>query len=94
VSNAIEAMPQGGRLHVESRPTDGAVQIAVEDTGGGMPRTVRRHVFRPRFTTKPQGVGLGLPLARRILERHAGRIDLESAEGEGTRVVLTLPAEG
>ena len=93
--NAIEAMPHGGQLRVESHATrNGSVQIVVEDTGRGMPERVRRRVFRPLFTTKPNGTGLGLSLARRILERHAGGIDLESAEGRGTRVVLTLPSGG
>jgi signal transduction histidine kinase len=92
ISNAIEAMPQGGRLRVESRMTDkGLIAIAVEDTGVGMPPRVARRAFRPLFTTKPNGVGLGLSLARRIVERHAGRIDLDSVAGHGTRVVLTLP---
>jgi len=92
VSNAIEAMPQGGRLRIESRTTDnGSIEIAIEDTGVGMPARVARRAFRPLFTTKPNGVGLGLSLARRIVERHAGRIDLDSVAGCGTRVVLTLP---
>src|SRR5262245_4736370 len=92
ITNAIEAMPQGGRLRVESRTTDkGSIEIAVEDTGIGMPPRVARRAFRPLFTTKPNGVGLGLSLARRIVERHAGRIALDSSAGHGTRVVLTLP---
>ena len=92
ISNAIEAMPQGGRLRVQSRTTDkGLIEIAVEDTGVGMPARVARRAFRPLFTTKPNGVGLGLSLARRIVERHAGRIDLDSGAGRGTRVVFTLP---
>ena len=92
ITNAIEAMPQGGRLRVESRSTEkGSIEIAVEDTGAGMPARVARRAFRPLFTTKPNGVGLGLSLARRIVERHAGRIDLDSIAGRGTRVVLTLP---
>ena len=93
ISNAIQAMPQGGHLRVASRTTDkGSIEIAVEDSGRGMSASVARRAFRPLFTTKPNGVGLGLSLARRIVERHAGRIDLHSAVGRGTRVVLTLPA--
>lgn len=92
VTNAIEAMPQGGRLRVETRTTEkGAIEIAVEDTGPGMPARVVRRAFRPLFTTKPNGVGLGLSLARRIIERNGGRIDLDSEAGRGTRVVVTLP---
>src|SRR5262249_52668808 len=92
VANAMEAMPQGGCLRVESRTTaKGLIEIVVDDTGVGMPARVARRVFRPLFTTKPNGVGLGLSLARRIVERHGGRIELDSAAGRGTRVVLTLP---
>ncbi|MGF9764612.1 ATP-binding protein [Microvirga sp. 0TCS3.31] len=92
ISNAVEAMPQGGSLRVVSRPTgDGTVEIAIEDTGVGMPASVAQKVFKPLFTTKPNGVGLGLSLSRRIVERHAGRIELSSVEGRGTRVVLSLP---
>lgn len=93
LSNAVQAMPEGGRLAVESRVADDALEIVIEDTGRGMSPAVARRAFRPLFTTKPNGIGLGLALARRIVERHAGRIDLESQEGRGTRVVMRLPAE-
>ena len=95
VSNAIQSMPKGGRLRVESRLGEkGRVQIVVEDTGSGMPAHTVRRAFRPFFTTKPNGIGLGLSLAKRILERHAGSIVIESALGRGTRVVLSLPSQG
>jgi two-component system sensor histidine kinase HydH len=93
ISNAVEAMPGGGILRVESRAEDGEAQIVIEDSGIGMAPEVARKAFRPLFTTKPNGVGLGLALARRILERHAGRIELHSAVGQGTRVTLNLPLE-
>jgi two-component system, NtrC family, sensor histidine kinase HydH len=70
------------------------VQIVVEDTGAGMPAHAVRRAFRPFFTTSPNGIGLGLSLAKRILERHAGKIFLESTMGRGTKVVLTLPGRG
>jgi two-component system, NtrC family, sensor histidine kinase HydH len=93
VSNALEAMPEGGKLHVQSRSTeDGHVQIIVEDSGVGMPARLRHRAFTPLFTTKPNGLGLGLSLSRRIVERHAGHIELDSAAGRGTRVILNLPA--
>jgi len=95
VSNAIQSMPKGGQLHVESRlAAKGRVEIVVEDTGSGMPAQTVRQAFRPFFTTKSNGVGLGLSLAKRILDRHAGSIVLESALGRGTKVVLTIPAQG
>ena len=95
VSNAIQSMPKGGQLRVESRLAEkDRVQIVVEDTGSGMPAHTVRKAFRPFFTTKPNGVGLGLSLAKRIFERHAGSIMLESAVGRGTKAVLTLPAQG
>jgi signal transduction histidine kinase len=53
-----------------------------------------RNLFRPFFTTKPNGTGLGMPLARRILNRHGGGIALESKKGRGTKVVMTLPLLG
>ena len=93
VSNAIEAMPEGGKLRVVSRSTEaGFVEIIVEDSGAGMPARLAGRAFSPLFTTKPNGLGLGLSLSRLIVERHGGRIALESAEGRGTRVVLILPA--
>jgi two-component system sensor histidine kinase HydH len=93
IANAIEAMPDGGRLGVESRHgKNGAVEILVEDSGSGMPESVAREAFRPLFTTKPNGTGLGLSLARRILERHSGRLELETSEGRGTRATMSLPA--
>jgi len=92
VSNAIEAMPEGGHLQVDCRPCEhGEVQVVVEDSGVGMAHLASQRAFRPLFTTKPNGIGLGLSLSRRILHRHAGRIELASSEGRGTRVVMSLP---
>lgn len=95
VSNAIFSMPEGGKLHVESRiAAKRQVQIVVEDTGTGMPEHAIRRAFHPFFTTRPNGIGLGLSLARRVLERHAGDIVLDSKVGRGTKVVLSLPGRG
>jgi signal transduction histidine kinase len=92
LTNAVQAMPRGGRLMVEtSEPEAGNLEVVVEDTGPGMPPSLARRVFKPFFTTKPNGTGLGLALSRRIVERHAGRIRLDSRLGHGTRVILSLP---
>lgn len=95
VSNAVQSIPDKGRLNVETRRVDqGKVQIVVEDTGSGMTPAAARNLFRPFFTTKPNGIGLGMPLAKRILNRHGGSIALESTKGRGTKVVMTLPPQG
>jgi len=95
VSNAVQSISNRGKLSVETRCVDsGKVQIIIEDTGSGIPATVARNIFRPFFTTKPNGIGLGMPLAKRIFGRHGGSITLESTEGRGTKVVMTLPLQG
>ena len=69
-------------------------ELAVQDTGPGMPDEVRERVFEPFFTTKTRGTGLGLPTVKRIVEAHHGTIALECPPSGGTRVRVTLPAVG
>ncbi len=100
-SNAYKAMPQGGVLTVTSRPyrqrskkDRSHVEILVSDTGHGMAPDVLSRIFDPTFTTAqgPEGTGIGLTLAKRIVEDHRGTIEVESVVGRGTTVVLRLPA--
>jgi signal transduction histidine kinase len=90
--NALDAAPAGGlvRLAVSSG-RGGAVQVAVEDNGPGVPAEVRGRVFEPFFTTKPAGSGLGLSIVHAIVTRHGGSVVVEDAKGGGARFVLTLP---
>jgi signal transduction histidine kinase len=93
VANAVEAMPHGGRLEVRGmRADEGFVRIEIRDTGAGMSEEQLSRALKPFHTTKAQGLGVGLPLARRIVERMGGRIRLSSRLGEGTTVELDLPA--
>ena len=94
LSNAVEAMPQGGRLALSAavRP-GGQLTIEVRDSGVGMNEEQVKRALKPFHSTKAQGLGIGLPLARRIVERMGGRISLASRLGEGTVVCLTLHTE-
>lgn len=91
--NALQAMPDGGRIevHLLHDPGKGRVEIRVVDNGCGIPEEALEKVFEPYFTTKKQGIGLGLALTKRILEEHAGEISLLSRPGQGTQVTLKLP---
>lgn len=97
VMNAIEAMPRGGILRLRSgaRHEDGAVQIQVQDDGIGIPAAILPNLFEPFFTTKEgsHGVGLGLAVAKGIVERHGGRIQIDSEVGRGTTFTVLLPFE-
>lgn len=88
VRNAIEAMPRGGRLDVSGRYEDGAILIRITDTGIGIEPGV--DVFDLFVTTKDDGTGLGLPIARRIVEAHGGTLSFESLPGRGTTFTVTL----
>jgi two-component system, NtrC family, sensor histidine kinase HydH len=89
--NGIEAMGGRGRLSLEVARSNGEVVIAVADTGRGIPLEERGRVFEPFFSKKPGGTGLGLTIARRIVDAHGGHIDLESTPGQGTRFSIALP---
>jgi two-component system, NtrC family, sensor kinase len=94
--NGCEAMGRGGRLAVATRPLPdtGSVEISFADTGPGIPPEVLRKIFDPFFTTKEKGTGLGLSVVYGIVERHRGKVEVESAVGKGTRFTIRLPAAG
>jgi len=92
VVNAVEACRPGGTVRVASRRTpEGRVLVTVRDTGVGMSEAVRVKAFEPYFTTKPTGVGMGLPMAKKVVEAHGGTITIASQEGVGTTVTVCLP---
>ena len=92
VSNAIQAMPEGGSLLVNTSVQDGWVWITIRDTGTGIPAEARAHLFEPYFTTKSEGTGLGLAIARRAIEEMGGEIELvEASDGVGTVARVRLP---
>jgi two-component system, NtrC family, sensor histidine kinase HydH len=91
LANASEAMPAGGTCVVSVRESSASWVIEIQDEGPGMGADTITQVFRPFFTTKPKGLGLGLPLARRIIERMQGNLTLRSQTGEGTTVTIELP---
>ena len=92
IFNAVDAMPEGGRLTLSATERKNAVEIAVSDTGIGMSPEVRSRVFDPFFTTKGKaGMGLGLAVCYGIIQRHQGTIEVESEVGKGTAFRLRLP---
>jgi signal transduction histidine kinase len=94
--NAVQAMPKGGRLAIETRAEGQDVVLEVADTGVGMSEEVQRQIFMPFFTTKDvgQGTGLGLSVVHGIVTAHGGSIEVESRPGRGSRFVVRLPLAG
>jgi len=91
VLNSVQAMPGGGLLRVRLAADGGAVVLSCTDTGPGVPPALRQRLFEPFFTTKEKGSGLGLAVARRIVEQHGGTMTLGAAAGGGARVDIRLP---
>lgn len=91
VLNAQQAMPEGGQLVVRSQMVDGRLCLDLIDTGVGMDAKTCEQIFNAFFSTKSGGSGLGLPIARKIIEAHGGLISVESEPGRGTRIRILLP---
>ncbi len=91
IRNACQAMPDGGLLTIASDCTDHEVRLTFSDTGKGISTGHMSNLFQPFFTTRKSGTGLGLLIVRRIVREHGGEIELESREGEGTKVTIYLP---
>ncbi|SDQ73690.1 Signal transduction histidine kinase [Pseudomonas sp. UC 17F4] len=95
IANALEAMPEGGELRVERRRhTRQGLTLQLCDSGKGMTEEQQRMAFKPFFSTKQGGLGVGLVLVRRIMERFGGTVKLSSEEGQGTCVLLTFRVVG
>ena len=93
IFNAVDAMPAGGDVRITAQEVAGRVRLTVADTGQGIPADLLPRIFDPWFSTKPvgRGSGLGLGIARDVVTRFGGTIDLASAPGQGTTVTLEIP---
>ncbi len=89
--NAVQAMEGAGTVRVEIGSRDGYASVVVSDTGRGISPQNLPNIFRPFYTTKGNGTGLGLSLARRIVEDHHGRIEVSSVVGKGSTFTVLLP---
>jgi signal transduction histidine kinase len=92
--NAIQATPDGGSITIKVEEEKDYYQIEIQDTGRGINRENVKKIFNPFFTTKEKGSGLGLSIVRKIIEGHRGTIAIESKEGKGTTVKISLPLRG
>ena len=91
VTNAVQAMPNGGTLSIAAHKEANDIVISVRDTGIGIPKDIQSKMFTPMFTTKSKGQGFGLPVVKRITESLGGTISFESQEGNGTTFTIRLP---
>jgi PAS domain S-box-containing protein len=94
VLNAAEAMPEGGQLHLSTARTasPAGARVVVADSGGGIPADVLPHIFDAFYSTKDEGMGVGLFVSQGIVQQHSGRIEVESTPGIGTTFIVWLPA--
>lgn len=91
VTNALQAMENGGALTVSSEKAYGFVEIDFRDTGNGIPGEKMEKLFKPFFTTKAKGMGMGLAICKKFVEGHGGSINVESEVGKGTTFKIRLP---
>lgn len=91
--NAIQAMDEGGELKVSTRAVENVLRVEIADTGRGMTDEQAKHLFEPFYTTKDEGLGLGLFFAATIIEQHSGSVEVKTQAGKGTEIAITLPAE-
>jgi len=93
ITNAVQAMPEGGKLTINTRERKDFLELDVTDTGSGIADENKGKVFDPLFTTRAKGIGLGLAVSKSIIDRHGGQIEAKSAVGKGTTFTIRLPLE-
>jgi signal transduction histidine kinase len=93
-NNAVQAMPDGGKLTIRGSVENDMALISVQDTGVGIVKENFHKLFTPLFTTKSKGQGLGLSVCKRLIEIHNGSIDFESKVGEGSTFTVKIPRSG
>ncbi len=93
ITNGAQAIEGEGKIFIHTEPAESGVSVRIRDTGCGMSPEVRERIFEPFFTTKPvgKGTGLGLSIVYRIIEDHGGRIEVQSAPGQGSEFIIHLP---
>jgi len=93
ITNALQAMPDGGKLKIRAWTSQNIAAVSFQDTGIGIPEDVKTKMFSPLFTTREKGVGLGLAVTKRLIESHKGEIKVFSKMGEGTTLTVELPLD-
>ena len=91
VTNAVQAMPEGGKLTVAARENAKFLDVEITDTGAGIPQESMARIFEPLFTTRAKGIGLGLAVSKSIIDRHGGQVEVKSKAGKGTTFNIKLP---
>jgi len=93
VENAVDAMSQNGTLTITTREFDGSVEVAFKDTGKGIPDEIKTQLFKPFFTTKVKGMGIGLAICQKFVQAHNGTISVKSEKGRGSTFTVGLPTD-
>jgi signal transduction histidine kinase len=93
VENALDALPEGGLMLIRSETDENQCKIYIADQGVGISSGDLPYIFNPFYRTKPTGVGIDLAVVKQIMNRHGGRVEVESKPGEGTTFLLVFPLE-
>ncbi|MEM2153675.1 MAG: GAF domain-containing sensor histidine kinase [Nitrososphaeria archaeon] len=93
ILNSIQAMPKGGTLTIRAKQKGSIIEFLVKDTGMGMDEEIKRNLFKPFYTTKAKGMGIGLALTKHVVELHNGTIDVKSQPSKGTKITIKIPAQ-
>ena len=93
VENAVDAMSQNGTLTITTREFDGSVEVEFKDTGKGIPDEIRTQLFKPFYTTKIKGMGIGLAICQKFVQAHNGTISVKSEKGRGSTFTVKLPID-